>query len=161
MWKMHSIFVTINFYRLTITVILISIISEPTWIDGPHIPLSFALSDPFRQHLASTTALSDTKGKNTAFVCVFYAWHWTYQGQAIRRIRNWAIYHPTNPLRAQNWNTGHGILNIPLQPLQIVRIELEAEILWHRVFRGDPMGLTIAFIWAKVQSIFILSQVIG
>ena len=160
MREMDCVFVAVDLHCFAVTVILVSVVSVTTGIDGPHVPLGFTFGNPFGQHLTSAAALSYTKGKYTPFISVFNTRHRAHQRQAIRRIWNWTIDHPANPLRAQDRYPCHGILNIPLQPLQIIWIELETEIFRHWIFWSDPMGFAIALIGAKVQAIFILTKII-
>ena len=161
MREMHGIFMTINFHGLAVTIVLICVISMAARIDRPHIPFGFPFGDPFRQDFTGPAALGDAKCKDAAFISVLHTGHRPDERKPVGRIGNWAIDHPTNALRAQNWNPRHRVFHIPLQTFQIVRIELEAEILWHRVFGRHPMGFAIALIGTKVQPVFILPQVIG
>ena len=122
MREMHRVFVPVDFHGLAVAIILIRVVRETAWIDGPHIPFRFALCDPFGQHLARTAALRNPKGKYASLIGIWHARHRADQGQPIGCIRDRPIDHTTNAGSAQQRHTGHGVFNIPLQPFQIVRV---------------------------------------
>ena len=133
--EMHGVFVAVNFHGFAVTIILISVIRVTARIDGPHIPLGFALSDPFSHHLARTTTLGDAKGKHAGFISIRHAGHWAHQRQTIRRIWNRAVDHTPNATGAKKRDTRHRILNIPFETFKIIREQLETKVLGHRVSR--------------------------
>ena len=61
----------------------------------------------------------------------------------------------------QQRHAGHRIVDVPLQPVQIVGEQLEAEIVGHRVVRRRPMRAAGVLIGAKVEAHLFLPKVVG
>ena len=156
----HGVFVTVSFQRFVQTVILIRKVGVATWINGPHVQLGFAVHNPFGHHFTCTAALGNAEGERVCFKRISNTRHWANHRQTIRRIRDRAVDVTANACGAQRGYTLHRVLDVELQTVQIIWVKLEAEIFWHRISRCDPSCLTIAFVWAKVQTVFILTQVV-
>ena len=127
----------------------------------PTCPTRSALGDPFGQHLARAAALGDAEGEDASLEGVWHTGHRADQRQTVGRIRDRAVDHAANACRAKDRHTRHRVLDIPLQPFQIVGVKLEAEILGHRIIGRDPMGLAVPLVGAEVQAVLVLAQVIG
>ena len=57
-------------------------------------------------------------------------------------------------------HAGHGILYVGFEPVEIVRVELETEVLRHRIVRRDPMCATVPFVWPQVEAVLFLPEVV-
>ena len=161
MREMHRIFMAIGLKRLGEGKVVIGIGGVAARVDIPHVPLRFALRDPFGHHFARTAPLRDPEGKTMRLKGVRDARHRAEHRQAIGRIGDRPVDDPSDAALAQERHPPHRVFDIPFQPVQIVGVELKAEIFGHRILGGDPMRFAVALIGAKVQTVLVLPQVIG
>jgi hypothetical protein len=77
------------------------------------------------------------------------------------RIGDRAVDHLGQPALASKRHPGHGVVDVPFQPFQIVGEKLKAEILGHRVIGRRPMRAAGVLIGAKVEAHLFLPQVIA
>ena len=119
------------------------------------------MDQPFGHYLTCSAALHDTKCKAVRLKGVFHTRHRTYHRQAIGGIWNWAVNVAANATGPKQRHALHRVFNVPLQAVQIIGIQLEAEIVRHWIFFRGPMRLAVEFIWPKVQTIFVLAQIVA
>ena len=161
MGKLHAIFVAIGLAPLGQTIVGVGIIGEAARVAGPHVPFRRPFGHPFGQHLASPPGLGDSECENTGFKGVLHPRHRPDQRVAIGRIGDRTVDDLGYPRRAEQRHPRHRISHVPFQPVQIIGIKLEREILGQGVIRRHPMGAAVAFIGAKVEAGLFLPQVIA
>ena len=130
-------------------------------VDGPAIRFGFALNNHLSQQFASPASLNNTKGKDACLKRIRHARHRANQWQTVWRVGNRPIHHTRNTSGAQQRHPCAGIFNIPLEPLQIVIIELERKIIRHWITGIDPMRPAVFLIRAKQKPVLFLAQIIG
>ncbi|EEA93515.1 hypothetical protein PJE062_3916 [Pseudovibrio sp. JE062] len=161
MREVHGVLVAVHLLGLIDAVLLVRIIGVTSRIDSPHVPLGLPVDDPFRRHFARTAALRDAEGEGMGFKRIGHAGHGANHGQTIRGIGNRPIDVAFHPLRSQQGHTCHGIFDVKLQPLQIIRIKLEAEILRHWIIRRCPCCPASTLIRAQIEPARFLPQIVG
>ena len=159
--KVHGIFMRINLLAVFDAIIVIRVIGEPARVARPHIPFRLPFGDPFSQNLASPAALGDAKGKDTCLKRVGNAGHGANQRVAVRCVRDRAVDDFGYSGLSQQGHAGHGILDIPLQPVKIVGIKLKRKILGHGIIGFDPMCAAAFFIRTKIEPVLFLPEIIG
>ena len=159
--EVHGIFVTVGFQRLLQGIVVIGVAGVAARSDGPHVPLGFAMHDPFGQDLARPAPLGDPEGKAVPLKRVFDAGHGPEQWQSVGRVWDRSVDVAPHTGCAKGRHPLHCVFDVEFQPLQIVGIQLEAEVFRHWVVGRDPMGLTVAFIGAEVQAVLVLPQVVA
>ncbi len=161
MRKMHRVFMAIGLKRFGQGIIVIGIAGVTARVGSPHVPLCFAVHDPFRQNFARPSTLRDAKGKTVPLKRVFDAGHGAKQRQPIGCIRNGAVDVAPHTSSAKGRDARHRVLDIKFQPFQIVWIQLKRKVLGHRIFGCDPVCFAVSLVGTKVQAVFILAQVIA
>jgi len=161
MREVHCIFVAVNFHGLVDAILLVRVVGVAARIDSPHVPFGATVHDPLSRDLACTAALGDAEGEGMSLEGVGDTWHRADHGQAVRRIGNWAVDVAADTLRPEQRHACHGILDVPFQPVQIVGIELETEVVRHRVVGPCPGRLAVALVGAEIEAGCFLAQVVG
>ena len=123
---MDRIFVSIDLHALGHAIAGVGGESrEAARIAGPHVPFRLAFRDPFGQHFSCTTRLRDTESEHTCLESIGHAWHGSDQWIAIRRVGDRAVDDLRQAGGAENWNPPYRIIEIPFQPVEVVREKLE------------------------------------
>ena len=158
--KVDRVFVAVGLDSLGEAIVRVGVAGVAARIAGPHVPLRPALRHPFRQHLACAARLRDAKGEDAGFVGIRHPRHRAEQRQAVRRIGDRAVDHPAHARLPEDRHPRHGVLDIPFQPVEIVGIKLEGEILRHWIVRRRPVRLAVPLVGAEVEAVFLLPQVV-
>ena len=159
--EVHRIFVAVGFDGLGLGIVVSDMVGEPARVHGPAVAFGFTLDNDLGQKLAGAAGLNDAEGKDAGFKGVRHAGHLPDQRQPVRRVRNRPIDDARDPRRAEKRHAGAGILDIPFQPLQIVGIELEGEILGHRIGRIGPVRTAALLIGPEKQAVLLLAKIVG
>ena len=131
---------------------------------GSHDHMSHSVwpcGHPFGQHLAGAAGLGDAEGEDAGLEGVRHAGHRANQRIAVGRVGDRPVDHLGQSGLAQHRHAANGVVEIVLQPLQIVGEELEGEIVRHRIVVADPMRAAIALVGAEVHAVLFLPQVVG
>ena len=139
---------------------MIGIFRVAARIDGPHIQFGLTMDDPLGQVLARTATLGNAEGERVPLERIRAAGHGSHHGQTIGRVGNGPVDVAADTCLAQQGQACHRVLDVELQPFQIVRVELEAEIIGHRIVGRDPMGLAVALVGTEVQPVLLLTQIV-
>ena len=122
MREVHRVFVAIDLDRFVDAVLFVCVVRIAARIDGPHVPFSFTVNDPFCGNLASAAPLRNPEGKHTRFIRVFHTRHGTNQWQPVRGIGNRSVDDATDAGRAKQWNARHGVFHIPFEAFEIIGV---------------------------------------
>ena len=159
--EMHGVFVAVDLPGLGEAVVGIGVPGETARIAGPHVPFGGALGHPFGKHLAGPARLSDPEGEDAGLERVRDARHRPDQRVAVGRVGDRTVDDFGQPGLGQNGHAPDGVGDVRLQPVEIVRKQLKAEILRKRVLGPDPVRATVALVGAKIETGLLLPQVIG
>ncbi len=140
---------------------MIGVVGEPARIAGPHIPLGLTFGDPFGQDFARPAALSDAEGKDAGLERIGHAGHRADQRIAIWRIGDRAVDNPRDARLGQKRHPRHGVFDVVFQTVEIVGIQLEREIIRHRIIGRCPMGATVALVGAEIEAVLLLPKIVG
>ena len=159
--EVHGVFVTVDLHALLVGMVLVGVSREAARVAAPHVPFRAAFDDPFGEHLAGTARLGDAEGEDAGFVSVRHARHRTDERVAVRRVGDRPVDDLVDAGGTENRHPFHRILDIPFEPVEIVRIKLEGKILRHRIVRRRPVRTAIALVGAEIEAEFFLAQIIG
>ena len=160
--KMDRIFVAIDFHALGDAVVRVGGKGgEAARIAGPHVPFGLALRHPFGQHLAGAAGLGDAEGEDAGLEGVGHAGHRADQRIAVGRIGDRAVDDLAQAGGAEDRHARDGVVEIMLQPVEIVGEKLERKIVRHRIVVGRPMGAAVALVGAEIHAVLFLPQVVG
>ena len=118
---------------------------------------------PSATHSASTfpgsSGLRDPEREDARLEGVRDPGHRPDERIAVRGVRDRAVDDAAHPALAEKRHPRHRVLDVPLEPFEVVGVELEGEVLRHRIVRGDPMGLAVSLVGAEVEPVLLLAQI--
>ena len=157
--KHDGVFVLIQFNRTVNNILLRRIVRVTTRIKIPQIPFRFAVDDPFGYRFSCSTALTNTKTKATAMEKIWHTERRSNIRKPIRCIRDRAIDNTLHANATQYRHTGASLLDIPLEPIKIIRIQFVSK--FFRNLAILPTRRCFPFIRPQYQTGLFLTQVIG
>ena len=159
--EVHRVLVAVDLPRLRKGVVLIGMVHEPAGVAAPHVPFGTAVGHPLRKHLAGAPRLRDPEGEDARLEGVRDPGHRPDERVAVRGVGNRAVDDAAHPALAEQGHPGDRVLHVPLEPFEVVGIELEGEVLGHRIVRGHPVGAAAALVGAEVQPELLLAEIPG
>ena len=159
--EVHRVLVAVDFDGLRDRMVLVGVAGEPARVAGPHVPLGPAVHHPLREHLAGAPRLRDPEAEDARLEGVRDPRHRPDERVAVRGIGDRAVDDPAHPALPEQGHPRDRVLHVPLQPVEVVGIELEGEVLRHRVVRGCPVGAAAALVGAEVEPELLLAEIPG
>ena len=128
-------------------------------IEAPQVPLRLAFRDPFGHRLAGAARLHDAEAERAAEIIVGETVRRPDQRIAIRRVRDRAVDHARDPRFAEHGHARHRVLDVGLEPVEIVGEQLPAEL--GRRLLAVPGEAAVPFVGPEQQPGAFLAQVPG
>jgi hypothetical protein len=119
---------------------------------------------PSVTHSASTfprRRLRDAEGEDAGLIGVRHPRHRSDERVAVGRVGDRAVDDLGQPRLAQHRHAGHGVGDVGLQPVEVVWVKLEAEVLRQGVVGRRPMRAGVTLVGAEVEAVLFLPQVVG
>ncbi len=139
-------------------VLLRRVVGVAPGIEDPEIPFRLAMGDPFRHRLAAAARLRDAKAEAAALKEIREAVGRADIGIAVGRIGNRPVDDFLHADGAEDRHALDGVVDVGLQPFQIVGVELIGEFLGNAV---DPVGRRLPLIGPEQQAAALLPQIVA
>ena len=127
-------------------------------VEHPAVPFRGTVDHPLAEELAGPARLGDAEAEAAALVEVGQPVRRADVGVAVGRVGDRAVDHALDAALGQDRHARAGVLDVALQPAQIVGPELVGEVGRDAVL---PFGAALPLVGAEDEALPLLAQIVG